>query len=170
LLGAVNPSGRLPFSIPTDESHLAHWDPDARSETYDLWHGHWKLARDKNPAAYPFGFGLSYTTFAIDDAVVDGSTVRCRVTNRGERDGAEVVQLYAGLPSSRVERPARRLIGWARAEVAAGATVAVTIPIDLTDLRVRQNGSWVTETGTYGLVVARNVEDPAAIRLTTAIL
>jgi beta-glucosidase len=170
LRGAVNPSGRLPFSIPTDESHLAHWDPGARSETYDLWHGHWKLARDKNPAAYPFGFGLSYTTFTIHDAVVDGSTVHCRVTNSGERDGAEVVQLYAGLPGSRFGRPARRLIGWARVDVAASATADVTIPIDLTDLRVRQNGSWITETGTYDLVVARNVEDPAAIRLTTPIL
>jgi beta-glucosidase len=169
LLGNANPSGRLPFSIATDESHLPHWDPDADTETYDLWHGHWKLARDGNAAAYPFGFGLSYTTFTLADATVEGTHVRCRVSNTGTMDGDDVVQVYGGLPDSRFERPTRRLVGFARVHVPAGQTVEVDVPFDLTDLRIRRDGAWVTEAGTYELVVARSVEDPQALRLTCSI-
>jgi beta-glucosidase len=167
LLGNANPSGRLPFSIPTDELHLPHWNPDAETETYDLWHGHWKLARDRNDAAYPFGFGLSYTSFKLADARLDasGDTVLVGVSNTGGRDGTDVVQIYAGLPGSRYERPAKRLVGFARVDVPAGETVDVVVPIDMTDLRVRENGRWVTEAGAYLLTVARSAADPLALTI-----
>ena len=98
----MNPSGRLPFSVPTDEAHLPHWDPDATVETYDLWHGHWRLTRDGHAPALPFGFGLSYTTFAIESLEVDvsgeGPVATVVVINTGDRDGDTVVQLYGGVP------------------------------------------------------------------------
>ncbi len=90
--GRAEPSGRLPFSVPVDEGHLPPFDPEATAVTYDAWHGYWRLARDGHPAAYPFGFGLSYTDLAVTDASVevvgDRLEVTARVANRGERPGS----------------------------------------------------------------------------------
>jgi beta-glucosidase len=169
LLGRAAPGGRLPFAIPTDAGHLPSFDPDATAVTYDLWHGQWKLDRDGEAAAFPFGFGLTYTTFALRDAALTGDgvdrRVRCTVANTGARDGSEVVQVYAGLPDSRVERPAWRLVGFARVEVAAGGTRAVEIPISLRTLAVRRDGRWWMEPGGYAIRIVRHAGDPAALRL-----
>ena len=166
LLGEVNPSGRLPFSVPTDEAHLPHWDPDATVETYDLWHGHWRLTRDGHAPALPFGFGLSYTTFAIESLEVDvsgeGPVATVVVINTGDRDGDTVVQLYGGVPGSSFERPAERLVGFRRVTAAAGASVTVDVPIDLRQLHVRVGGEWWEEDGTYRFTAAQHVGDPGA--------
>jgi beta-glucosidase len=169
LLGTVAPSGRLPFAIPTTAAHLPVFDPDATAITYDLWHGQWKLDRDGNAAAYPFGFGLSYTSFALRDASISGDglerRVRCTVANTGERDGADVVQVYAGLPGSAYERPAWRLLGFARVDVPAGGTRTVDVEVSLRTLAVRERGAWLIEPGRYAIVVARHAGDRAAHRL-----
>ncbi len=65
LLGHVDASGRLPFSIPTSEAHLPFFDRDATAITYDKWFGQRLLERDGHSAAFPLGFGLSYTDFAV---------------------------------------------------------------------------------------------------------
>jgi beta-glucosidase len=163
LLGDVNPSGRLPFSIPVDEAHLPHWDPDAASEVYDLWHGHWKLTRDGHHPAFAFGFGLSYTTFELGELTVDGDRAIVEVRNSGGRDGDTVVQLYAGLPLSRYPRPHRRLVGFARVHVRSGDSVAVEVPLDLRHLDVRDRGRWTTEPGSYCITAAQYVTDPSAV-------
>jgi hypothetical protein len=169
LLGVVAPSGRLPFAIPTASAHLPAFDPDATAITYDLWHGQWKLDRDGHPAAYPFGFGLSYTSFALRDAAVSGDDVerrvRCTVANTGGRDGADVVQVYGGLPGSKYERPAWRLLGFSRVEVPSRATRTVEIDVSLRTLAIRERGAWVIEPGRYAIAVARHAGDPAAHRL-----
>ncbi|MBI3784717.1 MAG: glycoside hydrolase family 3 C-terminal domain-containing protein [Deltaproteobacteria bacterium] len=166
LLGKVNPSGRLPFVIPTKSEHLPRFDRDANRETYDLWHGQWKLDRDGNQAAYSFGFGLSYTTFALEDPQVTGKTtegtVTVKVRNTGSRAGATVVQVYGGLPKSGFERPPRRLLGFTRVEIDAGETRRVEIPVSLRTIAVRQNGQWVIEPGRYELSVAHYAGDPSA--------
>jgi beta-glucosidase len=173
LLGEVSPSGRLPFAIPTSAAHLPAFDPDATAITYDLWHGQWKLDRDGHAPAYPFGFGLSYTSFELGDATVAGDgverRVRCTVTNTGRRDAADVVQVYGGLPGSKHERPAWRLLGFARIEVPAGATRAVEIPVSLRTLAIRRGGAWLVEPGRYAIAVARHAGDPAAHRLETTL-
>jgi beta-glucosidase len=169
LLGRVNPSGRLPFAVPTAADHLPAFEPDATAVTYDLWHGQWKLDRDAHPAAYPFGFGLSYTRFELRDAAASGDgperRVRCTVANMGGRDGAEVVQVYGGLPGSRYERPSWRLLGFARVEVPAAASRTIEIPISLRTLAVRERGTWVLEPGRYAIAVGRHAGDPGALRL-----
>ena len=113
--GTVAPSGRLPFAIPAAESDLVHFDPDATTETYDLFHGQWHLDRTGVPAAFPFGSGLSTTTFALDDDVHvtrDHRAVGVHVRNTGARAGDRGRAGLRQLPDLGVRAsggPARRL-------------------------------------------------------------
>ncbi|MEO7429330.1 MAG: glycoside hydrolase family 3 C-terminal domain-containing protein, partial [Acidimicrobiales bacterium] len=165
LLGHVDPSGRLPFSVPTDASHLPPFDIDADAVAYDGWHGYWRLARDHHEPAHPFGFGLSYTSWALGSATLDRDgddlVVRATLTNTGLRDGTDVVQVYGGRPAD-ASRPARRLLGFTRVEMAAGATAPVEIRIPLRRLEVRVAGAWQLVRGTYVCSVARHSADQNA--------
>ena len=101
---------------------------------YDRWHGWWHLARDGSTPAFPFGFGLGYTTFALDDAVggrraTTSSRCAATVRNTGDRDGTDVVQVYSADPP--------RLVGFARVEIAAGDAHAVEIVIPFERFAVR---------------------------------
>lgn len=168
LFGVVNPSARLPFTVPNDEADLPAFDADATTFAYDRWHGWWRAARLAIPPAYPFGFGLSYTTFAITDAtaaVAPGAAaivVTGQVANTGSRDGADVVQVYATLPDPAAPQ---RLVGFARIEAAAGATIAFRIEVPLTRLATRDSGtrSWRPAAGPHVITVARHAADPAAV-------
>ncbi|WP_210729265.1 beta-glucosidase [Actinomyces procaprae] len=174
LTGAVNPSGRLPFSIPTSEEHLPAFDRDWTSVTYDRWHGQRLLDRLGVEAAYPLGWGLSYTTYRLDGAEVIGSvgagaqrilTVRATVANTGERDGIEVVQVY-GRGGEHAEET--QLLGFATVNVPAGASGSVEVPVRLTQL-----GSWnpvarrvELDDGPVVLEVSFYAHDARAITLT----
>jgi len=166
VLGAEEPGGRLPFAIPTRAEHLPDFDPDAEAVVYDLWHGQWKLDRDGHPAAFPFGFGLGYARTSIEDVRVehrdDGHVVRCSVRNRSDRAGSEVVQVYAGRPGSAWERPASRLVGFARVEIPPGATREVAVPVEWSAVDVRDGARWVREPGRWELRVGRHAGDPGA--------
>lgn len=170
LTGAVDATGRLPFTVPTDVAHLPPFDPEADAVTYDAWHGYWRLARDRHQPAFPFGFGCSYTTWQAGpttvDEVDDDLVVRAQVTNTGQRDGTDVIQLYAGRPADRT-RPARRLVGFARVEVPAGATMDVELRIPWSRLAVRDpdTHTWVLPSGTYILTVGRHSADLDAVDL-----
>jgi len=165
LVGAVNPSARLPFTVPVDEADLPQFDRDATSFTYDRWHGWWRAAREDIAPSYPFGFGLSYTTFAIDDvetSLADHAiVVRGSVRNTGDRDGADVVQVYAELPDA--DSPAR-LIGFARVEVAAGASSSFEVVVPLSRLATRDSAhrTWRQPTGRHIIHTARYSGDPHA--------
>ena len=167
LLGRVDATGRLPFSVPSDRSHLPPFDADSTAFTYDSWHGYWYLARNGTAPAYPFGFGLSYTTFVLDgaSAVSDGEGIRvtAEIVNRGIRHGTDVVQVYAkrrGTP-----RP-ERLVGFRRLEIGAGAAVRIDVAVAAGDLAVRDTDThaMVVRPGTYEVRVARHATDPG-IRL-----
>ena len=84
------------------------------------------------------------------------------VANTGARDGATVVQVYGGLTTSTVDRPERRLIGFARVEVPAAATVEVDVALDLRQLDVRRHRDWVTEGGDYTITAGLHSLDPHA--------
>ena len=170
LLGDVNPSARLPFTVPADEADLPAFDANATTFTYDRWHGWWRARRLGIPPAYPFGFGLSYTTFAIADATAavsaDGAAIRVtgHLANTGDRDGADVVQVYATLPDP--EAP-QRLIGFARVHVPAGATVPFSIEVPTARLATRDSAtrSWRPPAGTHTVTVARHAADPGSLQL-----
>ncbi len=162
LTGAAAPGGRLPFAVPVRQGDLVHFDRDATSETYDLFHGQWHLDRTGTEPAFPFGFGLSTTTFALDDLHVADAhdAVSVRVTNTGPRDGATVVQVYAGYEASAYERPTVRLVGFRRVEVGPGGHVHVAVPVDLRMLDVRVDGRMTREPGTVVLRAAFHARDP----------
>lgn len=166
LFGTVNPSARLPFSVPVDEADLPPFDRDATQFRYDRWHGWWHLARTGTTPAFPFGFGLSYTSFALGDVDVavgeDGVTVRGEVRNTGGHDGADVVQVYAELPDR--EAPPR-LVGFARVDVRAdeAARFEVVVPTDRLATRDPDQRAWRAASGRHTIRVARFAGDPDAV-------
>jgi beta-glucosidase len=165
LLGTVNPSARLPFSVPVDEADLPPFDRGATRFTYDRWHGWRHLARTGTAPAFPFGFGLSYTTFALGDVDVSVAsgvvTVRGALRNTGRRDGADVVQVYAELPDPSVPP---RLVGFARVQVPARAEAGfeITVPAERLATRDPDRRAWRPAAGPHRIVVARFAGDPAA--------
>lgn len=165
LLGRVNPSARLPFSVPFEETDLPAFDRDAKHFRYDRWHGWWHLARTGKAAAFPFGFGLSYTSFAIRDVAVwvEGQAVRLtgRLQNTGARDGADVVQVYAELSDPQAPT---RLVGFARVETRAGGSTGfeISVPVDRLASRDPTAHRWRPAKGTCRFWVARHAGDPHA--------
>lgn len=166
LLGTVNPSARLPFTVPAQLDDLPPFDRNAASFRYDRWHGWWHLARSGTLAAFPFGFGLSYTTFEIHGVEIrhEGGAIEVRglVRNTGDRDGADVVQVYAELPDPAA--PAR-LVGFARVDVGVGEETpfAVTIPESRLSTRHPTRRSWSEPAGLHRFTVGRHAGDPAGV-------
>ena len=166
LCGRVDASGRLPFSVPARESDLPDFDAGATAFVYDADLGYWHLARQGTPAAYPFGFGLSYTSFSLGDttATVAGDEVHVDVTvgNSGPRDGTDVVQIYARRLGT--DRPAR-LVGFARVELGPGEVAVVRIPVATSGLAERDVVAHVmaVRPGRYELRVAHHANDPGIV-------
>ena len=163
LLGHVDATGRLPFSMVSTEADLPRFDPGASSAVYDRWHGWWHLERSGSPPSYPFGFGLSYTSFALgacSAAAGDGSIrVSATLQNTGSRPGTDVVQVYAKREGS--TGPAR-LVGFARVDVRQGESVVAEIEVPLRGLRERDviAHRMVVRPGRYAFRVARHAADP----------
>ncbi|MCK8673037.1 glycoside hydrolase family 3 C-terminal domain-containing protein [Rhodococcus sp. HM1] len=179
LYGVVNPSARLAETVPVRLEDTAAYG------NFPGEHGHvrygeglhvgyrWYDARQLE-VSYPFGFGLSYTTFDYGNAVVTGNaevtgggdlTVTVTVTNTGDRDGAEVVQVYASLPDSAVTRAPRDLKGFAKVHLAAGESREVRIPVRRADLAYWDTrvDAWVVEGGTYTVEVGASSRDIRAV-------
>ncbi|MDG6101596.1 glycoside hydrolase family 3 C-terminal domain-containing protein [Dactylosporangium aurantiacum] len=170
LFGRVNPSGRLTETIPlhlADHPSYLDFPGEAGHVRYGegVHVGYRGFDARQQQVAYPFGHGLSYTTFDYGPATVtatpDGLLVRLRVTNTGGRDGREVVQAYVSLPGSAVRRPPRELKAFANVAVAAGATVEVELPIARDDLAYWDTrlSRWIVEGGTYRVEVGASSRD-----------
>lgn len=139
LFGEASPSGRLPVSIPRDMDHFMAWDVTSLSVHHDLMPGYRWLDQHGHAAEFPFGFGLGYTEFEIDDLRVErvGKVFECtvHVRNTGARSGATIVQLYVGHENSRVARAGKELKGFGRVELEPGESVDLEIEIADDDLR-----------------------------------
>lgn len=168
LLGRQNPSGRLPYAIPASVDDTADVDIDATEITYDRMFGQRLLDHTGKTASYPLGFGLSYTSYALSRlevvaAGVDAVDLRVAVTNTGTVDGRQVVQIYGTLVEG--DRAGQReLLGFAVADVPAGATVSLTVAAPVQPLK-RWNPSIKDFDPTVGDVVIEAAAfsgDPAA--------
>ncbi len=175
LTGEHNPTGRLPFAVPTSEAHLPSFDRDATVVTYDRFHGQRLLDRLGVPAAFPHGFGLSYTTFAIPAATVDAVgehevTLTVQVANTGGRDGGHVVQVY-GRARTGAYAGESMLVGFAPVFAPAGATVSVPVQVSLAPLAVWdpvRRRRVPPSTSDVELEVGAHAHDPGALSLQLA--
>lgn len=177
LFGIENPSGRLAETVPLrlqDSPAYLNFPSESGRTVYGerMFVGYrWYDTRDI-PVAFPFGHGLSYTRFEYSDleltTIDEDVSVRVTVTNAGPRRGREVVQVYAGLPGSRVGRPVRWLAGFASVTVEPGQRCTVEIPIERTDLAYWSTDAerWVVEGGEYVVSVGASSRD---IRLTATV-
>jgi len=177
LFGETNPAGRLPVTFPASEDLLprpkldgSDWvvpytaddiPPDGKKlradyniEGSDV--GYRWFARNGVKPLFPFGFGLSYTSFSTSILLLSGSTATFTVTNTGERAGDDVVQLYL---VSRNGEGIRRLVGFERVSLQPGESRKVTVKVDPRLLADWRNGGWSMPGGEYGFALGRNAED-----------
>ena len=162
--GQSEPGGRLPFAVPHEESDLAYFDRNAVAIEYDLFHGQWLLDRDGVEAHFPFGWGLGYSPVEIEAAsmIDDERRVAVAVRNLGDRATSTVVFVHAGIDGSAFDRPSRRLVGFARVNLAPHETASVTIDPDWSMLDVRVDGTWLTERAACLVEVGLHAHDPRA--------
>ena len=172
ITGAVCPSGHLSETWPVkceDAPSMADYPAEGRHSLYreGLYVGYRYFHTAGVPVAFPFGYGLSYTTFEYGKASIQPSkdskygSVVVGVTNTGSVKGAATVQLYVEQPHQQVFGPSRALAGFKRVELEPGEAKLVEIPITercLSYWNVRTN-AWEIEGGTYNFVVGENVED-----------
>ena len=169
--GKVNPSGRLNETYPVryeDTPAFKYFPSEERNSEYReaLYVGYRYYDTAKVRVLYPFGFGLSYTEFQYRDLTVNPEGAEFTLTNTGNRDGAEVAQLYIGMKDGKVFRPAKELKGFQKVFLKAGESRRVHIPFDDKTFRywnVRTD-QWETEGGTYTIMIGASCLD---IRLRT---
>lgn len=113
------------------------------------------FARTGAKPLFPLGFGLSYTTFSSSGLKTDGHSASFTLTNTGQRDGATVGQLYL---VSRNGRPFRRLVGFKRVDLAAGASAPVSVAIDQRLLADWKEGGWSLPAGDYGFALGQDAQ------------
>lgn len=166
LTGRANPSGRLSETYPLcheDTPACAYFPSKERNAEYreGIYVGYRYYTTAQIPVQYPFGFGLSYTTFAYSDLCVDETGASFTLTNRGKQDGAEVAQLYVGMPEHKTFRPAEELKGFARVFLKAGESRCVKIPFDDKTFRYWdvQTNRWEREGGVYRIMIGASCAD-----------
>ena len=170
LTGKVNPGGKLAETWANAYEETPAKDNFAgagRTVQYreGLYVGYRYYQTAGVPVAFPFGYGLSYTSFAYSDLKVTADSVTLTVTNTGARDGAEIVQVYIAKPGAEIFRPAQELKAFARVPLAAGESRTVTLPLDDKAFRYwnTRTDCWEVEGGRYEVRVGASSAD---IRLT----
>lgn len=174
LTGKVNPSGKLTETMPVrleDTPSYRYYPSRERNSEYreSLYVGYRYYDTAGVRVLYPFGHGLSYTTFEYSDISVNEGGVSFTITNTGDRDGAEVAQMYVSLPDAKVFRPQKELKGFAKVFLRAGESKKVSIDFDDKTFRYFnvRTGSWEIEDGNYNIMIGASSSD---IRLSSQIL
>ena len=166
IVGNVNPSGKLAESYPykyEDCPSASHFPGRQLTVEYreGLYVGYRYYDTAGVPVRYPFGYGLSYTTFEYSDPVITEEGVSFDITNTGSRDGKEIAQLYVGLRGGKIFRPAKELKGFKKVLVRAGEKVRVTIPFDERTFRYFNTltDKWEIEGGEYDIMIGSSSAD-----------
>ena len=174
IFGDVNPSGKLPITFPVRlEDNGAHalgaYDPVSTEAHYSegIFVGYrWAQKKDIKPL-FAFGHGLSYTTFSYSEAEISRTTmsengnvtVSVNVTNTGDREGKEIVQLYIGDDECSVERPVMELKAFRKVSIKPGETVKVSFPVNADMLKFYGNDGWTLEKGSFTAYVGAASDD-----------
>lgn len=173
LLGRVDASGRLPFSVPKDETHMPYFDMEASTIKYDRWHGQALLDKLGVEASFPLGHGLSYTKFRFsglrnpspeESEGTEFFQLSVTVSNVGSRSGNHVAQVY-GYPKM-PEFPSRVLLGFASVALQAGETETVTIKASLRPIQRWVDGQFKLLIDEMDIEVASFAGDLEAVRAT----
>jgi beta-glucosidase len=174
LFGKVNPSGKLAETFPLkleDTPAVINWPGGAGTVRYgeNLFIGYRYYDAKKMPVLFPFGFGLSYTTFSYSNARVSKKvfkdteflTVMVDVTNTGKMAGKEIVQVYVHDPLSRLVRPEKELKGFAKVDLQPGETKTVSIKLDFRSFAYYHPAykQWITEDGEFDLLIGTSSAD-----------
>ena len=166
LTGKVNPSGRLNETYPIqykDTPAYAYFPSKERSSEYreGPYVGYRYYTTVEKEVRFPFGYGLSFTTFAYKDIKANEHEVCFTIKNTGHRAGAEVAQLYVSKESDTVFRPTRELKGFAKVELEPDEEKEVVIPFDDKTFRFfdTRTNTWEVEHGTYRLQIGRNANE-----------
>ncbi len=174
LFGDVNPGGKLTFTIPKDPNHLPFFDENADEIEYGYYHGYTLFDKEGIEPAFPFGYGLSYTSFEYSNLIVeegdDKVIALVDVKNTGKVAGDEIVQLYIGFEQSQIERPVKLLRGFLRTylEPNESKTVAIEVPYKNLSWYNPESKSWEIEQITYTLFVGSSskIEDLLSSKFT----
>jgi beta-glucosidase len=166
ILGEVNPSGKLSETYPLhyeDVPSSPYFPAKERTVEYreGLYIGYRYFETANVPVLFPFGYGLSYTTFAYSDLKVTATEATFTLTNTGKRDGAEVAQLYVSAKKPSIYRPAKELKGFQKVFLKAGESKTVTIPLDDKAFRyfnVKTN-QFEIDGGAYDILIGASVAD-----------
>lgn len=172
VFGKHNPSGKLPVTFPEKLDDIGAHDlgefPGNGVDVHyndDIYVGYRYLVSNNIKALFPFGHGLSYTTFDYSEARVQqvgqNIEVTLKVTNTGNQDGAEVVQVYVSDEESTLPRPKYELKGFKKVNVKQGETVPLTIKVNKTDLAFfdDEKMQWVFEPGEFSFLIGKSAED-----------
>ena len=184
LCGKVNPSGKLPMTFPinymdspSSKNFPYTWDMtkgrrgdrknvDFTDYAEDIWVGYRYFQTKDMEVSYPFGYGLSYTTFAYSKPTIkanaDGFTATITVKNTGKVAGREVVELYVSAPSGGLEKPIRELKAFAKTKLLApGESETLTMKVSAYEMASfnEATSSWETAAGTYQVLFGASVED-----------
>jgi beta-glucosidase len=160
LTGVVNPSGHLPATFerrwednPAHDSYYPAAGTNKVPYKEGIFVGYRGYEHNKTKPLFPFGYGLSYTTFKYSDLVADEHSVSFNVTNTGSRAGDAVPEVYIGAEQSSVPRPAKELKGFARVTLQPGETQAVKIPLTPRSFAYWSGGAWKVEKGDYDVLI-----------------
>ncbi|MBL0924770.1 MAG: glycoside hydrolase family 3 C-terminal domain-containing protein [Sphingomonadaceae bacterium] len=159
LFGEVAPSGKLPFTVARDAADYPFFDRDARTIEYGYWHGYAKFEAEGIEPRYPFGHGLSYTSFAyraLNVHRINGRLdISVAIRNDGSIAASEVVQAYVGFPGAIQPRARKSLKAFTRVTIQPGETVIARMSVCIDDLRYRDPSThkWRLERGMHRVLV-----------------
>jgi beta-glucosidase len=159
ILGEANPSGKLPFSIAEKQEDYPYFNNTDSVIEYGYYHGYTLFDKKGIKPAYPFGFGLSYTTFKFDSLRIikpeswslDSLHVSVKITNTGKVSGKEVAQLYIGFENSKTDRPVKLLRGFKKVSLEPGGVQTINFCIPVKELAYYnpESKTWEVEEMTY---------------------
>ena len=169
LFGEVNPGGKLPVTFPASNKQNPPFDKKAKTALYGYYHGYRLFDEKGMKPAFPFGFGLSYTTFEFSGMRLSGEAfdetgtleVSVDVANTGKVEGDEVMQLYVSSPGVALERPVKELKAFARVTIEPDETKTVSLTVPVRDLAYYEveEGVFKIEKGEYRVLVGSSSHD-----------